>query len=235
MGSNVKNSGKPLVSVVIPALNEAGTIERVIEQLKRISPYPTEIIVVDGGSYDGTQERALNGGAKIIFDRRPGYGRAIRTGLEHATGEAVVVIDADGTYRVEDLPRLLSLLIEGKADIALASRLGGTILPGAMEGLNYVGNRMFAFIYDLLFRMRLKDTQTGFRALSRRALEVISLTEDGMPISTEILVQAAKRSLRIVEIPSLYRPRTGESKTKLRPFRDGLKILRTMAVQKLAA
>jgi len=229
----VKSSGKPLISIVIPALNEAGTIERVIDQLKRSSPYPMEIIVVDGGSYDGTQERAINGGAKIVFDSRPGYGRAIRTGLEHATGEAVVVIDADGTYRAEDLPRLLNLLLEGKADIALASRLGGTILPGAMEGLNYVGNRAFAFIYDLLFGKRLKDTQTGFRALSRRALERIALIEDGMPISTEILAQAAKRSLRIVEIPSLYRPRTGESKTKLRPFRDGFKILCTMAVQRL--
>jgi glycosyltransferase involved in cell wall biosynthesis len=229
----VKSSGKPLISVVIPALNEAGTIERVIDQLKRSSPYPMEIIVVDGGSYDGTQERAVNGGARIVFDSRPGYGRAIRTGLEHTTGEAVVVIDADGTYRAEDLPRLLNPLLEGRADIALASRLGGTILPGAMGGLNYVGNRAFALVYDLLFGKRLKDTQTGFRALSRRALDRVELTQDGMSISTEILAQAAKRSLRIVEIPSLYRPRTGESKTKLRPFRDGLKILCTMAVQRL--
>lgn len=221
-----------MVSIVIPALNEAGTIERVIKELKRSSPYPTEIIVVDGGSYDGTQEKAINEGAKIVFDRRPGYGRAIRTGLEHTTGDAVVVIDADGTYRTEDLPRLVNPLISGKADIALASRLGGTILPGAMTGLNYVGNRAFALIYNLLFRRSLKDTQTGFRALSRRTLETIALTEDGMSISTEILTQAAKKNLRILEIPSLYKPRTGESKTKLRPFRDGFMNLCTMVVQK---
>lgn len=222
------SSGKPIISVVIPALNEAETISQVIQEIEQYTPYPgsTEILVVDGGSGDGTQDFVVNNGAKLIVEPRPGYGRAIRTGLEQARGKIVVIVDADATYETSDLPKLVEPLLQGKADISLAARIGGKILPGSMPHFNYVGNKLFTWLYNKLYKQRVSDTQTGFRALTRKALQAIKLIEDDMAISTEILTQAARHGLRIFEIPSTYKLRVG--KPKLRRFKAGREILSTL-------
>lgn len=217
--------GNPVISVIIPALNEAETISQVIQELEQYTPYPdsTEILVVDGGSGDGTQDSVVNNGAKLIVEPRPGYGRAIRTGIERARGNIVVIVDADATYETSDLPQLVDPLLQGNADVSLATRIGGKLLPGAMPQFNYVGNKIFTWLYNKLYHQSVSDTQTGFRAMTRKALQVIKLIEDDMAISTEILTQAAKHGLRIFEIPSTYKLRVG--KPKLRRFKAGREII----------
>lgn len=217
-----------VISVIIPAFKEGETIRRVIRDLKECTSCPTQIIVVDGYSNDGTEEIVKQENAELVREPKKGYGRAIRTGLAHGKGDIIVIIDADNTYNAQDIHRLTLPLLKDKVDLCLASRLGGTVFPGAMPGINFVGNRIFTWLFNFLYRQRVSDTQTGFRAIKRNALESFQLKNDGMGISTAMLTRAAKKGLRITEIPTTYKPRTNHSKSKLNPFTAGYDVLRIL-------
>jgi len=219
---------KPVVSVVIPAFKEGKTIRNVIKDLKNFSTYNTEIIVVDGYSNDGTKEIVKDENAEFVTEPRVGYGRAIKTGIDHAKGDVVVIIDADDTYEAGAIDKLVQPLLKDEADVCLASRLGGTLLPGSMPSMNLFGNRMFTSMYNAIYGQNVSDTQTGFRALTKKAIERLDLYSDGMGLSTVFLTEAAKRGFRITEIPTVYRPRNGHSKSKLNRFKAGWEILRIL-------
>ncbi len=218
----------PTISVIIPAFREGKTIRDVIKELKESTPFQTQIIVVDGCSNDGTEEITKEENVEMIAEPRRGYGRAIRTGLEHGKGDIIVLIDGDNTYEARDLSTLIAPLLKDEVDISLASRIGGTILPGAMQGTNYVGNRVFTWIFNQLYRQKVSDTQTGFRAMTKNAMKSLKLKEDGMGISTAMLTQAAKKGLKIVEVPTTYRPRNNHSKSKLNRVIAGYGIFRIL-------
>jgi len=215
-----------IVSVVIPAFKESKTIQKVIGDLKSSSSYNTQIIVVDGHSNDGTEEIVKEENADFVSESRIGYGRAIKTGIDHAKGDVVVIIDADDTYEACDINKLVQPLLQNEADVCLASRLGGTLLPGAMPSMNLFGNRMFTSMYNVIYSQNVSDTQTGFRALTKKAIARLDLYSDGMGLSTVFLTEAAKRGLRITEFPTVYRPRNDHSKSKLNRFKAGWEILR---------
>jgi glycosyltransferase involved in cell wall biosynthesis len=219
---------KPTISVIIPAFKEGKTIREVIKEIKESTPFQTQIIVVDGGSNDGTEEITEEENVEMIAEPRRGYGRAIRTGLDHGNGDIIVIIDADSTYEARDINRLVSPLLKDEVDICLASRIGGTILPGAMQGANYVGNRVFTLLFNQLYRQKVSDTQTGFRAMTKKALKSLDLDENGMGVSTAMLTQAAKKGLKISEVPTTYRPRNNHSKSKLNRVAAGYDILRIL-------
>jgi len=217
-------SKEPIVSVVIPASKEGKTIRKVIKEIKGSATYKTQIIIVDGFSNDGTEEIAKEENVEFVMEPRLGYGRAIRTGLDHVKGDIIVIIDADGTYEACDINRLFIPLLKEEADVCLASRIGGTLLPGAMPSVNFVGNRIFTWLYNIIHRQHLSDTQTGFRAITKKASERLELRVDGMGISTAMLTQAAKKGLRIAEFPTTYKPRNDHSKSKLNRFKAGCEI-----------
>ncbi|MFA5365498.1 MAG: glycosyltransferase family 2 protein, partial [Candidatus Bathyarchaeia archaeon] len=217
-----------LVSVVIPAFKEGKTIRKVIRDLRSSSSYDTEIIVVDGYSNDGTEEIVKEENAAFVSEPRKGYGRAIKTGIDHAKGDVVVIIDADDTYDAADINKVVTPLLNGTADVCLASRLGGTLLPGSMQGMNLFGNRMFTSIYNVLYRQNVTDTQTGFRALTKDAVEQLNLYSDGMGLATVFLTEAAKSGLRITEFPTVYKPRDDESRTKMNRLKAGWAISRIL-------
>ena len=217
-----------IVSVVIPAFKEGKTIRKVIRDIKSSSSYNTEIIVVDGYSNDGTEEIVKEENVDFVSESRTGYGRAIKTGIDHAKGDVVVIIDADDTYEACDIDKLVQPLLHDEADVCLASRLGGTLLPGAMPSMNLFGNRMFTSMYNMLYGQNVSDTQTGFRALTKKAIAHLDLYSDGMGLSTVFLTEAAKRGLRITEFPTVYRPRNDHSKSKLNRFKAGWEILRIL-------
>ena len=217
-------SEEPIVSVIIPAFKEGKTIRKVIKDIKSSATYKTQIIIVDGYSNDGTEEIAKEENVEFVMEPRLGYGRAIRTGLDHVKGDIIVIIDADGTYEACDINRLSIPLLKDEADVCLASRIGGTLLPGAMPGINFVGNRIFTWLYNIIYRQHLSDTQTGFRAITKKALERLELKVDGMGVSTAMLTQAAKKGLRIAEFPTTYKPRNNHSKSKLNRFKAGYGI-----------
>ena len=217
-----------IVSVVIPAFKEEKTIRKVIKDLKSSSSYNTEIIVVDGYSNDGTEEIVKEENADFVSEPRVGYGRAIKTGIEHSKGDIVVIIDADDTYEAGDINKLVKPLLQNEADVCLASRLGGTLLPGAMPSMNLFGNRMFTSMYNTLYSQNISDTQTGFRALTKKAINCLDLYSDGMGLSTVFLTEAAKRGLRITAFPTVYKPRNNHSKSKLNRLKAGWEILRIL-------
>jgi hypothetical protein len=145
----------------------------------------------------------------------------------------VVMADADGTYDLEETPKLLEPLAKGEADIVLGIRLKGRIMPGAMPWLHrYIGNPLLTFILNRFYGTKISDAHTGFRAATREALEKLNLTSDGMEFASELLIKAAYTGLRIKEVPITYYPRREGTQSKLRSLRDGwrhLKLLMLLA------
>ena len=221
MTSNVE-----MVSVVIPTLNEAGTIREILTTIHKEVAYPKEIIVVDGNSTDGTKEIVKDTNfCRLIVESRRGYGLALRTGMNHAKGNVVVMVDGDGTYEVRHINMLLNKLVEKDADLCMATRMYDP--KKAMGFMNFVGNKVITFCFDLLYGEFLSDTQSGFRAISRDAIDRVDFHEDDMSFATEMLVKFAKEDFKMVEVPSTYKSRK-YGRTKLRKFKSGIEIFTTM-------
>jgi glycosyltransferase involved in cell wall biosynthesis len=232
--SRASVSGEPSapvkVSVVIPCLNEAGSIARcVTEALAALQGqgWTGEVIVADNGSDDRSAELARDAGALVVHEPRRGYGSAYRAGFAAARGDYIVMADADLTYDFGDIPRFVEKLDAG-ADLVMGDRMGG-IQPGAMPWLHrYVGNPVLTGILNLFFRTGVRDAHCGMRAVRRSALPRLDLRTTGMEFASEMVIRAGKERLAIEEIPIHYHPREGES--KLSSFRDGWRHLRFLLV-----
>jgi hypothetical protein len=227
--STTPGAATPEVSVVMPCLNEAGTlgacIDRAREGLARLGRLG-EVVVADNGSTDGSVEIALAHGARVVHVAQRGYGAAYRGGFAAARGRIIVMGDSDDTYDFSRLDALVARLESG-ADLVLGSRLRGTIEPGAMPWLHrYVGNPLLSATLNLFYRTRISDTHSGLRAFRREAYERLGLRTTGMEFASEMLIAAARARWSIAEIPIAYRPRAGES--KLQTFRDGWRHLRLL-------
>jgi len=220
------------VSVVIPSLNEAGTIGVCIEKVKTVfRQYGVdgEIIVADN-SDDDTPRIARSLGAKVVTPDRRGYGYAYLYGFKHAKGKYIVIGDADNTYDFLEMPRLLEPLMKGEADIVIGSRFRGEIKNGAMPWLHrYVGNPVLTGFLNLFFKAGVSDAHCGLRAIRRDALEKMSLRSHGMEFASEMIVEAVRRKLRIMEVPVTYYRRES-SGSKLNSFSDGWRHLKFMLI-----
>jgi glycosyltransferase involved in cell wall biosynthesis len=210
------------VTIVIPALNEEDgigtTIERIpIRELNQLG-YQVRVVVVDGCSTDRTKEIATRMGASVVSEPRRGYGRAYKTGFANLTSDVIITTDADGTYPVETIPKLLELVVKDKFDFVTTNRLR-EIEDGAMKGSNGLGNAILSFCLRFLFSLPISDSQSGMWAIRRNLLTHLELTSDGMSFSEEIKI-AAFRTGKATEIPIRYGRRLGRQ--KLRMFRDGL-------------
>ena len=190
---------QPFIVALIPAYNEERTIAKVVLKTKK---YVDKVIVCDDGSTDMTGEIARALGAEVIrHERNMGYGAALISLFKHArelNPDVVVTLDADGQHNPEDIPRLVEPILRGDADIVIGSRfLGGTEMPKYRE----IGVKAITRLVRMAGYEELTDAQSGFRAYSRRALQLIHPTEQGMGISTEILVKANEEKLKILEVP----------------------------------
>ena len=216
------------IYVIIPTLNEEKSIGKVITRCQSsLAEFDYEIIVVDG-SEDGTQEIARNLGVTILVEKSAGYGAAYLTGFAYVLGKQdfasiVVMIDGDLTYAPEEIPDLIAPILSGKADMVLANRFSHA--SGAMSTRNRFGNLTISRVIGNLYNLNIHDSQTGFRAISTVCLREMFLEAKGMPLATEMLVEAKKIGATITELPASYSKRIGES--KIRPFHDGYGILWT--------
>jgi Glycosyl transferase family 2 len=218
-----------LVSVVIPCLNEAENIEECVLRAQNIlssARLPGEVIVVDNGSTDGSATLARAAGAIVIEEPRRGYGQAYLTGFEAASGEYIVMIDADLTYDFEEIPRFVSELDRG-AELVMGNRLEN-IEPGAMSMLSRIGNPILTGFLNLVHGSPIRDAHCGLRAIRRDALPTLDLRSTGMEFASEMVIRAAKVHLDVRELPIDLHCRGGES--KLSPFRDGWRHLRLILV-----
>lgn len=202
------------VTVIIPALNEEESIGQVLAALRQAqdTAIPTgvtdEIIVVDGGSSDGTAAIARAGGARVIHEPRRGYGRACAAGVAAAQGNVVLFLDADGADDPGQIPDLLAPILAGRADMVLGSRLAGEIAPGAMPWHQRFGNRLAAWLIRSLYGLPLTDL-SPFRAVSRELLLELGMGEMTYGWPTEMIVKAARQGWRVVEIPRPLPPPAG--------------------------
>jgi hypothetical protein len=175
--------------------------------------------VIDPAAYrwrDGAW-RGPQAGAEVIYEPRRGYGSAYLAGLPVARGRYVILTDADRTYDLAALPEMVGRLRNG-ADLVLGTRFKGRILPGAMPWTNrFIGNPMLTGMLNVLFRAGVSDAHCGLRALRRSAVARLGLSATGMEFASEMVIKAAKRGLRIEEVPITYRPRVGDSKLNRLP------------------
>ncbi len=220
----------PDVSVVIPCLNEAGTIEECVRRARAAldsREIAGELIVVDNGSDDGSGGLAAAAGAHVVLERERGYGSAYLAGLAAARGRYVVMADADLTYDFAEIPRFVAEL-EAGADMVVGNRMKN-IHPGAMPWHHrYIGNPLLSGLLNLLFRTGVDDAHCGMRAVRRDVLPRLDLRTTGMEFASEMVIRAAKEQLVIRQFPIEYHPREGES--KLSSFSDGWRHLRFLLV-----
>jgi glycosyltransferase involved in cell wall biosynthesis len=218
------------VSVVIPCLNEAQTIERCVTAAREVLEehgIPGEVIVVDNGSEDSSAELAERAGARVVHESRRGYGSAYLAGFGAARGDRIVMADADLTYDFSEIPRFLEKLEDG-AELVIGNRMA-KIHPGAMPWLHrYVGNPLLTGILNLFYRAGVEDAHCGMRAVRRDVLPRLDLQTTGMEFASEMVIRAAKEDVRIAQLPIEYHPREGES--KLSTWRDGWRHLRFLLV-----
>jgi glycosyltransferase involved in cell wall biosynthesis len=224
------NGHGPLVSVVIPCLNEAECIERCVtlaRETLEAHGLDGEVVVCDNGSTDGSGVLAAEAGARVTRERRPGYGSAYIAGFKAARGRYIVMVDADLTYDFADIPRFVDQL-DGGAHVVIGDRMDN-IQPGAMPWLHrYVGNPFLTGLLNLFFRTGVKDAHCGMRALRRDVLPRLDVRTTGREFASEMVIRAANEGLDIRQVPIEYRPRTGQS--KLKSFRDGWRHLRFLLV-----
>jgi glycosyltransferase involved in cell wall biosynthesis len=220
----------PLVSVVIPCLNEAENIEACVtaalEALRHMG-VQGEVVVADNDSEDDSARLAEQAGARVVIERRRGYGSAYLAGFAASKGSYIVMADADLTYDFKDIPRFVAALEEG-AEMVIGDRMD-SIQPGAMPWLHrYVGNPILTGLLNLFFRTGVNDAHCGMRALRRDVLPRLELRTTGMEFASEMVIRASKENLKIAEFPIEYHPRGGES--KLSSLRDGWRHLRFLLV-----
>jgi len=213
------------VSVVIPTLNEAANISHV---LQRLPDFVGEVVLVDGGSTDGTVEvaRSVRPYIRVVQQSGHGKGNALACGFEACTGDLVVMLDADGSTDAAEIPRFVEALRQG-ADMAKGSRF----TPGGgsqdITPLRNAGNRFLCRLVNALFGTHYSDLCYGFNAFRRTSLGRLAIDCDGFEVETLINIRTAKARLNVVEVPSFERNRLhGES--NLRPLRDGCRVLRTI-------
>jgi Glycosyl transferase family 2 len=224
-GNEEANAEMPRVSVVIPAINEARNLPHVLADLP---PDVFEVVLVDGRSTDGTAEvaRAHYPTIRIVGQSGRGKGDALASGFAAASGDIIVMLDADGSADPAEIPRFVDALRSG-ADFAKGSRFadgGGSSDITVIRGL---GNRFLVTLVNLLYRTDYSDLCYGYNAFWSRCLERINVDCNGFEVETLINIRVAKAKLRVIEVPSFERDRLfGES--NLRTFRDGFRVLRTI-------
>ncbi len=224
---------EPVVSVVMPCLNEAETLGRCIAAARtalEAAGIPGEVIVADNGSTDGSPEIASRAGARVVRVAERGYGAALIGGIAAARGRHVVMGDADDSYDFGAVPAFVRKLEEGN-DLIIGSRFRGRIEPGAMPPLHrWLGNPILSLLGRLFFRAPVSDFHCGIRAFRRDAIQRLDLKTTGMEFASEMVVKASLFGLRIAEIPVTLR-RDGRSRPPhLRTWRDGWRHLRFLLV-----
>ncbi len=227
------------LSIIIPVYNEEKTILEILDRVKKekIPLIEKEIIVVDDGSTDGTREKLENlkeNDLKIIFRKENGgKGAAVRNGIENATGEYIIIQDADLEYHPKYIKELLKPILEKKTDVVYGTRLNRMPHLKGEEGkhlfiLHYFGNRFLSLVTSILYGQWITDMETCYKLFPRKALDGIELNARGFELEPEITSKLMKRGYKIKEISILVKPRGYEEGKKLNTVRDGLKAFWTL-------
>jgi len=223
----------------LPTINEEEGIGLTIDAIKRDifkkNNWELELVIVDGASTDKTQEIAKSKGAKVIVEKRKGYGRAYKTGMPKLTGDIIVTGDADATYPFERIHTYIQMLLDEDLDFITTDRFA-ELNKGSMSIKHYLGNSILAWALRILFIVNLKDSQSGMWIFKKSALEKIQPLEEfnnGMPFSEEIKIEMFKtKGVKAKEIPSALYAREGQ--VKIESFSDGFKNLKFLFKKRIS-
>jgi len=222
------HNNEPEISVILPCRNEEQALPFCLKQIKETikkNNLSAEIIVSDS-STDKSPEIANRENLVLVKHDKEGYGMAYLEAFKIAKGKYIFMADADGTYDFGEIPNFIRYLKEGY-DLVLGNRFAGEIEKGAMPLQNkYLGNPILSGILRFFFKTKIKDSQSGMRAITKKALQKLNLQTAGMEFASETIIKALKNNLKIKEIPINYYKRKGLS--KLRPFSDAWKHIRFM-------
>jgi glycosyltransferase involved in cell wall biosynthesis len=225
------------LSVVVPVYNERNTLVEVLRRMRAVElpdGVEREIILVDDGSTDGTRDvlRQLGDSTVriVMHDTNRGKGAALRTAFAHATGEYVLVQDADLEYDPEDWPKLLNPVVRGRARVVYGSRFTGE--RRNMLLLHWIGNRFLSMMTNILFNTTLSDMETCYKLIDRTLIEELHLRSNRFDIEAELSAKILKRGIRIYEVPISYMGREFEEGKKI-TWRDGVSALYTLIKYRL--
>jgi glycosyltransferase involved in cell wall biosynthesis len=220
--------GQPLVSVVVPAYNEAATLEDVIRRVAEL-PLNTEIIVVDDGSSDSSEavlgrlvESGVPGLRQVRHETNQGKSAAVRTGIGESRGDIVLIQDADLEYDPQDIPALLAPILEGHADVVYGTRLRGGQPQRAHLFWHYVGNRFLTLLTNVLYNTTISDMEVGYKAFKGDLIRSLPLVSENFGFEPEVTAKLLRRGdVRLYEIPVSYYGRTYAEGKKI-TWRDGI-------------
>lgn len=222
-------TGSLELTVVMPCLNEAETLAICVDKAMaalRDNNIAGEVVVADNGSTDGSQQIALEHGARVVPVPIRGYGAALNAGILAAQGKYVLMADADDSYNFAHIPRFLEALRNG-ADLVMGNRFAGGIMPGAMPPLHkYLGNPVLSWMGRTLFHTPVGDFHCGMRAFSKSAYESLALRTTGMEFASEMVVKASLQKQNIVEVPTTLKKDGRSRPPHLKTWRDGWRHFR---------
>lgn len=205
------------VSIIIPTLNEEHTLKDII---KGCRPHADELLVVDGHSTDRTREVAESEGVRVVLDHQKGKGEALRHSVNFVTGDIIVFIDADGSHDPSDIPKVIAPILQEEADHVSASRLigGSSELHGGFdEFMRLAGSSFITACINRRFKVKLSESQNGFRAIRRDVMNQLGLQENITTIEQEMIMRTLKKGFRMAEIPSHeHKRKMGYSKISVR-------------------
>jgi glycosyltransferase involved in cell wall biosynthesis len=216
------------VSIVIPTLNEETGIRQVLQSIPYRELGEPEVLVIDGGSSDGTIEVAESLGARVIIQPEKGYRNAILEGLKRAMGDYIVIIDGDGVYDAREIPTLLRIMKSQNADVVSGSRYLGVMEPGSISLRRTFGDRLLVLMTNMFLSTRYTDLYSGFRVIRKDFFWKIKdrITE---PLQYSLFFSTHQCNGKIVEVPITFYPRLGKSKMSTIP--SGLRLLRLLLSQ----
>jgi dolichol-phosphate mannosyltransferase len=229
---------KITLTIIIPVYNEEDTIRAVLKKVHDVAivPWEKEILIVDDGSTDKTVEllrknlSAFPHSRLIVHDVNKGKGAAVQTGMNEATGEYILIQDADLEYDPADIPKLIKPIQEDKTRVVFGTRLDR--LPNFRKEertfrflLHYLGNRALSFLVSLLYHQHITDMETGYKVFPREAIQKMSLRSTGFEFEPEITINLIKMGFHIREVPISTNPRGYEKGKKLQTLPDGFKAL----------
>lgn len=222
------DTGAVTLSVIVPVYNERATVMDVIDAVKAV-PFKKEIVIVDDGSTDGTRD-LLSGLADpsirvLLHDRNRGKGAALRTGFAQASGDIVIVQDADLEYDSQDYGKLIKPILDDKADVVYGSRFAGGEAHRILLFWHMVGNRILTLLSNMLTNLNLTDVETGSKAFRRSVLDRMVLEEDRFGFEPEFTAKIARLRCRIYEVGVSYAGRSYAEGKKI-TWRDGISAIR---------